>query len=356
LIVALLVLACIVLAAIPTSAESEVSSERHARALDVEDPYSKSKPKNSKPKSAKTPKTPKQHPKTPKTPKASPPKRNNTHVPIVHPKPVNPKRIVKPVGPVPVHASQGSCFGGQGVCQDSNQMDCDGGNYITGQCPGAASIQCCVPTPQNTGGSGSWSGLGVDVSDLCSASNFACLKQSGYNFAVVRAWRSSGTWDPQCSANIDNAISAGMSPVDVYMFPRPLGASGSSQASALLSNLQNTNFNGTIWFDVEQESPYWSTQSANQQFFNAVISTLQAAGASVGIYTSKSQWTAVMGSSFSGGANLPLWYSHYDNVQGFSDWSSSAIGRYGGWSAPTIKQYMGDKSACNCNTDFNYAP
>jgi len=208
----------------------------------------------------------------------------------------------------------------------------------------------------SSGGDGSWSGKGVDVSDLCSASGFSCLKNQGYNYAVIRAWRSSGTWDPQCSTNINNAISAGMNPVDVYMFPRPLGASGASQANALWSNLKKTKFSGTIWFDVEQESPYWSTQSKNQAFFNDVVHTLQGLGANVGIYTSKSQWTEIMGSSFSGGANLPLWYSHYDNVASFSDWSKSTIGSYGGWHSPTIKQYMGDKSACGCNTDFNWAP
>jgi len=263
--------------------------------------------------------------------------------------------------PAPVSDSDSTCSGGQGVCQDSNQLDCDGGQYVSGQCPGAANIQCCIPSDNgdsgNTGsGASTWHGKGVDLSDPCSSTGFNCLVKSGYNYAIIRAWRSSGTWDPDCSANINNALNAGLSPVDVYMFPRPKGASGASQATQLLNNLQNTRFNGTIWFDVEQESPYWSTQSANQQFFNDVISTLQNAGASVGIYTSKSQWTEVMGSSFQGGSNLPLWYSHYDNIAAFSDYARSTIGNYGGWTSPAMKQYQGDQSACGCNTDFNWAP
>jgi len=255
-----------------------------------------------------------------------------------------------------------------GVCQDSNSLDCDG-TYVTGRCPGASNIQCCVPSDDsgnggsggNTGGgstqpAGTWSGRGVDVSDSCSQSGFSCLQRAGYNYAIVRGWRSSGTFDPDCGANIDAATAAGMSPVDVYMFPRPKGASGVSQATSLWNSLQNTNFRGTIWFDVEQESPYWSTTAANQKFFNDVVNTLQGFGATVGIYTSKSQWTEIMGSSFQGGANLPLWYSHYDNVQSFSDFSKSAIGPYGGWDTPTMKQFQGDQSACGCNTDFNWAP
>jgi len=267
--------------------------------------------------------------------------------------------------PKPVRSTPGSCTsnGVQGVCQDSNQLDCEGGQYVPGQCPGARNIQCCVPSDDNgnngNGGtvvSGEWHGLGVDLSDPCSASGFRCLVNQGYSYAIVRGWRSSGTWDPDAPANLNNALSAGMSPVDVYMFPRPKGASGVSQATSLWNNLQNTNFNGTIWFDVEQESPYWSTQSANQKFFNDVVNTLQGFGASVGIYSSKSQWIEIMGSSFQGGSNLPLWYAHYDNSKSFSDFGKSAIGPFGGWSTPTMKQYQGDQSACGCNTDFNFAP
>jgi len=255
-----------------------------------------------------------------------------------------------------------SCSNGEGVCQDINQMDCEGGTYQAHLCPGASNIQCCIPDDNGGGddsgssssGSSTWHGLGVDVSDPCN--NWSCLKSSGYNYAVVRAWRSSGTWDPDAPTNIARAKAAGLSPVDVYMFPRPKGASGVSQATALWNQLKAINFDGTVWFDVEQESPYWSTQAANQKFFNDVVNTFHSLGAKVGIYTSKSQWTEIMGTSFRGGANLPLWYSHYDNVKAFSDWSKSSIGTYGGWSQPTIKQYMGDKTACGCNTDFNYAP
>jgi len=263
--------------------------------------------------------------------------------------------------PKPVQSALTSCMSGSGVCQDSNELDCDNGNYVSGQCPGASNIKCCVSDgDDNDNGGGSvasgWHGKGIDLSDPCSPTGFACLKKAGYQYAVIRGWRSSGTWDPDAPTNINNALNAGMNPVDVYMFPRPKGSSGVSQANALWGQLQKTRFNGTIWFDVEQESPYWSTQSANQKFFNDVVNTFHGLGASVGIYTSKSQWTEIMGTSFKGGANLPLWYSHYDNVASFADFSRSAIGAYGGWTQPAIKQYQGDQSACGCNTDFNWAP
>jgi len=258
-------------------------------------------------------------------------------------------------------SNYGTCLNGAGSCQDSDVDSCDAG-YQTGACPGGSNIQCCPNSNNNnnngggnSGGAG-WSGLGVDVSGSCNG--FSCLQGQGFSYAVVRCWRSTGTFDPTCISNIQAAQAAGMNPVDVYMFPRPRGASGASQANGLLQGLQGLSspFTGTIWIDVEQQSPYWSSQGANQQFFNDVVSTLQAANANIGVYTSKSQWIPIMGSSFTGGSSLPLWYAHYDKKQSFSDWSSSAIGNFGGWSQPTIKQYNGDLTTCGCGVDYNYAP
>jgi len=283
------------------------------------------------------------------------------------PKPKS-KPKAKPIKAVGDSDNYGSCMNGAGTCQDSDSVSCNAG-YQTGLCPGAANIQCCPSSSSNgntgsntvnpgsgNGGGGGWSGLGVDVSGSCNG--FSCLKNDGYNYAIVRCWRSTGTFDPYCISNIQAAQNAGMSPVDVYMFPQPTGASGASQANGLWNGLSglSSSFTGTIWIDVEQLSPYWSSTSNNQQFFNDVVSTLQAAGANVGVYTSKSQWQPIMGSSFNAGSSLPLWYAHYDQVQSFSDWSSTAIGNYGGWSSPSMKQYNGDLTLCGCGVDVNWAP
>lgn len=68
-----------------------------------------------------------------------------------------------------------------------------------------------------------------------------------------------------------------------------------------------------------------------------------------GVYASESQWSAIMGSEYTGGSGHQLWYAHYDNQPSFSDFKA-----FGGWSKPSIKQYAGDKTMCGVGVDLNY--
>lgn len=62
---------------------------------------------------------------------------------------------------------------------------------------------------------------GVDVSQPVSTSDFRCLKGSGYEFAIVRAYQSTGHPDPSAIHTIANAHAAEVKYVDVYLFPCP---------------------------------------------------------------------------------------------------------------------------------------
>lgn len=57
---------------------------------------------------------------------------------------------------------------------------------------------------------------GVDLADKFT--NFACFKNSGYTFAIIRGYRSIGSVDPYGVANLKAAQSAGLT-TDVYFFP-----------------------------------------------------------------------------------------------------------------------------------------
>jgi hypothetical protein len=59
---------------------------------------------------------------------------------------------------------------------------------------------------------------GVDIANPISASAFTCLKNAGNTFAIVRAYRSTGSLDPNANNNLNNARAAGLT-TDVYMFP-----------------------------------------------------------------------------------------------------------------------------------------
>ena len=62
---------------------------------------------------------------------------------------------------------------------------------------------------------------GIDVSTLVYSSDFRCLKDSGYDFLIVRGYQSIGEPDTDAIHTIANARDAGFEYIDVYMFPCP---------------------------------------------------------------------------------------------------------------------------------------
>ena len=62
---------------------------------------------------------------------------------------------------------------------------------------------------------------GIDVSTLVYSTGFKCLKNDGYDFLIVRGYRSIGKPDANAIHTIANARNAGFKYIDVYMFPCP---------------------------------------------------------------------------------------------------------------------------------------
>jgi hypothetical protein len=69
---------------------------------------------------------------------------------------------------------------------------------------------------------------GLDVSTLVDPKDFDCLKDAGYEFLIVRGYRSLGSPDPDAIHTIANARQAGFKYIDVYMFPCPKCAKSAS--------------------------------------------------------------------------------------------------------------------------------
>jgi GH25 family lysozyme M1 (1,4-beta-N-acetylmuramidase) len=96
---------------------------------------------------------------------------------------------------------------------------------------------------------------------------------------------------------------------------------------------------------------YWgSDQKSNVNFLQGMVDELNRRNQSFGIYSSASQWNPIMGGStqFS---KYSLWYPHYDNNPSFSDWSN-----FGGWTSPSIKQYIGTTGICGASVDKSWYP
>ena len=137
------------------------------------------------------------------------------------------------------------------------------------------------------------------------------------------------------------------------MFPCVSCGDPAGQVNATIAYLESQGAKpGRLWYDVEAYR--WSSSlSANQQFIQGLVDKGMSMGMEAGIYSSASGWTEIVGHSWSypSSKGLPLWYAHYDGKQDFSDFSS-----FGGWNAPAIKQYYGDKSSCGVGIDYNWAP
>ncbi|KAM9966855.1 hypothetical protein ACTFIR_007090 [Dictyostelium discoideum] len=190
---------------------------------------------------------------------------------------------------------------------------------------------------------------GVDISSGSSVPDFTCLKSAGYEFAIIRGWESIGQPDANGPHSVYNARDAGFEYVDIYLFPCYSCGNGAGQGEALVNYMKGYNANyGMVWLDIEGPGEYWSDdQGANAAFFESLVSGLESAGAHIGVYTSESQWSPIMG-GYTGGSKFPLWYAHYDGNPSFSDFSG-----FGGWSSPAIKQYDDTGDSCGLGFDLN---
>ena len=138
--------------------------------------------------------------------------------------------------------------------------------------------------------------LGLDISDSMSVSTFQCFKTNGYQFVIIRGFRSYGAVDPYVISNINNAKSAGLI-ADIYMFPCR-GKTASSQVDALFSGVPSSAY-GMVWIDVENNPSsgcaWGKDYTSNCAYLTDLIAKIKAKGKNPGIYASNYMWETVMG-------------------------------------------------------------
>lgn len=183
---------------------------------------------------------------------------------------------------------------------------------------------------------------------------------NGFEFAIIRCYEEVGQPDPNCPASIQAAWNGGMNYVDVYFYPDMNSNNPADQAASMVNFLQSNgitrngappNGYGMVWIDIEGWADWSSDQDYNRNFFVQLVQELQNLGQVVGVYTSASQWGPIMDNGWTGGADLALWYPHYDGDASFDDFSS-----FGGWGNPSIKQYQGTTGLCGAGFDLNWYP
>ena len=153
----------------------------------------------------------------------------------------------------------------------------------------------------------------VDVSSAVDPNQWSCLTGNPLNasHAIVRAWRSLGSLDPNAAQTIANAVEAGFEQVDVYMFPCIKCLNFSAQVEEMLTGLEGSEYD-RVWLDVEG-AQYWTNEcDTNLSYFETLLGILisRIGSSRVGVYTSSHSWNELMCGKYSPfSAILPLWVS-----------------------------------------------
>ena len=209
-------------------------------------------------------------------------------------------------------------------------------------------------------------GFDISLSDcngqFSSDSVWSCFANSGFGFAVIESVDGGLGMTSSIYSCVQGAARNGMA-VSLYGWfcPNCAGQSDAySTAYNVITSLKSQGINPGqnytyFYIDVEECDPTddcWNSYSTNQQYLLDLVSGAQAAGASVGIYSSDYEWKLLFGSdtwSNSQLTALPLWYANWNGVAGMGGWSP-----FGGWTTPHMHQWSDSCSGCCANVDQDY--
>lgn len=213
---------------------------------------------------------------------------------------------------------------------------------------------------------------GVDLSVETTAETWSCLRtEHNITYALIRVYRSNGLIDSNCPDSLFSAYNAGIKDLHAYIFPCVSSSaysvangivcdSPSDQVIKSVEYLENSGIKvyrknenqddissgpvvRRIWLDIEDEDPakYYDTDIAiNQGIIEEMAYTADKEGILLGIYTTKTYWTNIMG-GIEDYSSLPLWYPRYDGENSMDFFSA-----FGGWEKVLIKQTAGDIGYC----------
>lgn len=133
--------------------------------------------------------------------------------------------------------------------------------------------------------------LGIDVSDNQGYIDWAKVKASGVEFAILRSVRRSGNVDKQLASNIKGCTDNGI-PFDFYKYMYALTVEDAvREAKEVVSALEGLGVkadkNTVIWADVEDESQMALSISQLSAIVQAFKDTVLATGFSFGLYMGK---------------------------------------------------------------------
>jgi hypothetical protein len=218
---------------------------------------------------------------------------------------------------------------------------------------------------------------GVDLSVETSLETWKCLQQDhNISYAKIRVYRNVGQVDSNATMSIKLATHVLGHNVDAYIFPcistsayaiskNVTCPSAEEQIDELLNYLTDHDISfavngvhrqqyslGRLWLDIEDEVPakyFDSNITVNTNFLTDIVSAMNMKNIPIGIYTTKTYWTNIMG-GIMGYDIYPLWYPRYDGLNDMSFFAPFA-----GWDSVDIKQTNGNVGYCDLSqVDSDY--
>lgn len=191
---------------------------------------------------------------------------------------------------------------------------------------------------------------GIDVSEHNGTLDWAKIKASGIQFAIIRTGYGVSHEDTQFQKNVKGALAQGI-PVGVYHFSYALNAAGARNEAALVLSLlapYKDEITLPVFFDFEYDTVDYAKKQGvtlGKQAFNdhavAFLETVKAAGYTPGIYFNLDYKNRFVDASRLGG--YVQWYAQYNNT---AAWTGYDVWQYS--SKHTINGH-------SCNFDINVA-
>jgi len=188
-----------------------------------------------------------------------------------------------------------------------------------------------------------------------SLDTWKCVKNSGYDFAIIQIWRGGYQLGKHFTTEWTNAKAAGIKYVDAYIFAcnNCIGNAPENVCSKVASALPN-GFDGMVWLDIEIcTACFVGSPEDKLHYFESIVNVCTSKGMKMGIYSFYGGWWDMFGSPrYTSGTltKLPLWYAHYNNDKTFSDFEQY---KFGDWKKPAIKQWKADATVCGILCDLS---
>jgi len=173
--------------------------------------------------------------------------------------------------------------------------------------------------------------------------DWACLKNKGYDFTIIRAFQTIGLVDPAAIGNLERANLAKFKNIDIYINPSFTSRlKPEEQIEKIVNTLKNSTYR-KMWINVQLNENWPQDKTKNCEFIKKMISKARNLHQDVGIGTNSRDWFKIMGPGCEITEQFTdLWLIFHDNKPHIRNFE-----RFAQLKEPIIKEYASLKVVCD---------